>query len=68
MKACVAYGGGASFGAIFADWLARRRLLDEIGVSTPALYATGPALLVEEYIPYLLTDRLAHAQGVAEGR
>jgi hypothetical protein len=59
MKACVSYGAGVALKEIFAEWLSRRSLVRELGVGTPRLYATGPALLVEEYITYELSEAVA---------
>lgn len=56
MKACVAYAGGVPLKQIFTEWLTRRALVEGLGISTPKLYATGPALLVEEYIPHTLSN------------
>jgi hypothetical protein len=58
MKACVALPGAGSLGDVFDQWLSRRRLVESLGVTTPLLYATGPALLVEEYIPFTLSRAL----------
>ena len=60
MKACVAYAGGTPLKAIFADWLSRRATVEGLGVGTPKLYATGSVLLVEEYVPYTLTEALKY--------
>jgi len=62
MKACVAFGGG-SLEEMFGRWLARRLLIDELGISTPRLFAVGGALVVEEYIPYDLFERLSGVHG-----
>jgi len=61
MKACVAYGGGVPLVDIFAEWLSRRAAVERMGISTPKLYAVGPALLVEEFIPHTLRQALAQA-------
>lgn len=58
MKACVAYEGGMPLKDIFANWFSRRSLVDRLGLGTPRLYATGNAVLVEEYIPLGLVDAL----------
>ena len=62
MKACVAYGGGMSLPDIFGSWLARRAVVAESGIATPRIYAAGAALVVEEYIPYTLSDALLHGR------
>src|SRR5262249_7543189 len=61
MKACVAYPNGTPLDEIFAEWLSRRALVKELGICTPELYATGPALLVEECIPHTLSEAFAAA-------
>ena len=58
MKACVTFSGIA-LSEVFAAWLSRRELVGKLNISTPKLYITGDALLVEEYIPLTLTDALS---------
>lgn len=62
MKACVAYGGGMPLPDIFSSWLARRAVVAESGIATPRIYAAGAAIIVEEYIPYTLSDALRHGR------
>ena len=38
------------------EWLRRRTVLEESGISVPRLYAVGSATLIEEYIPFSLKD------------
>lgn len=59
MKACVSMGGSLS--SKLSEWLERRSQLKELGVRTPELYARGPALLVEEYIPSTFAGALLQA-------
>jgi hypothetical protein len=61
LKACVASPGSSSLAEVFSEWLKRRALLDALGISTPVLYATGRAVLVEEHIPYTLAEALGRA-------
>ncbi|MGQ0777099.1 MAG: hypothetical protein ACT4NY_22240 [Pseudonocardiales bacterium] len=62
MKACVAYAGGTPLNDIFASWLSRRSILEDIGVSTPRLHVAGNAVLVEEYIHQSLVDALTSGE------
>lgn len=61
MKACVAYAAGIPLAEIFAEWLRRRNQVSELGVDTPRLYGIGTAILVEEFVPYTLSEALARA-------
>lgn len=62
LKACVASPGALPLAEVFAVWLERRAMVSELGISTPVLYATGRAVLVEEYIPYTLAEALGRAR------
>lgn len=57
-KACVAFGVGRSLGSILLNWVERRRILAEAGVSTPRLYAYGEGILLEERIPMAFADAI----------
>lgn len=59
MKACVAYAAGIPLKDIFAQWMYRRAKVADNDVDTPKLYATGAALLIEEFIPYSVDQALA---------
>jgi len=59
MKACVAFPVGISLAEIFAEWLSRRLVVQELGIGTPRLYGSGAATLVEEYIAYPLAEAFA---------
>lgn len=61
MKACVPFPSGIPLKDVFAQWLSRRAVVEELGIDTPRLYAAGTALLVEEYIPHTLSEALARA-------
>ncbi len=61
MKACVASPGASSLAEVFSEWLARRAMVSALGISTPVLYATGSALVVEEHISYTLAEGLGRA-------
>lgn len=54
MKACVSFQPGRDVQRVLLDWVERRHLLAENGVSTPILVAHGNGVLVEELVPYLL--------------
>ncbi|MBI4118473.1 MAG: hypothetical protein HY455_02995 [Parcubacteria group bacterium] len=47
---------------IFVEWLRRREILSRAGVSTPKLYGSGPAVLLEEYIPLTFTEALQNEE------
>jgi len=55
-KACVAVGDLGGVGAIAAEWLSRRRLVTEAGLSTPRLHALHNATFIEEYIDRSFAD------------
>jgi len=61
LKACVASPGASSLVEVFSEWLERRATVSVLGISTPTLYATGRAVLVEEHIPYTLAEALGRA-------
>lgn len=51
LKACVAAPSGSDLETILESWLRRRKLLQNAGVQTPALFASGHGVLLEEEIP-----------------
>lgn len=54
LKACVAFTPGYSLEKTLQDWLARRKLVAEAGISTPTLITVGNGTIVEELVPYTL--------------
>jgi hypothetical protein len=57
-KACVAWSPGAKLDSILQSWIDRRNILNGAGISTPKLFAYGRGILLEEYIPFSLRERL----------
>ncbi len=51
LKAIVAFSTAKSLTDLGDDWVERRRLLEQEGISTPRLYYAGRALVVERFIP-----------------
>jgi hypothetical protein len=43
------------------EWLVRRRVLEENGVTVPKLYARDRAVIIEEFIPYSLIEAFSIA-------
>ena len=43
------------------EWLLRREMLNEVGLSTPRLFATERAALIEEFIPYTFKEAFSNA-------
>ncbi len=62
IKACVPTALGRPLEAVLADWVRRRELLAAAGVAVPRLYYSGEGVLIEEYIPFLLLDRLRNVE------
>lgn len=61
-KACVKY-----FPVETVDeWLVRRRILEESGVTVPALYARDRAVIVEEFIPHTLSEAFVVADEIGK--
>jgi hypothetical protein len=58
VKACTAFSPVNNLNDILEEWLRRRQLLSDFGVSTPKLVARGNGVIVEESIPYQLSDLL----------
>lgn len=57
IKACAAFAPGvSSVENILAEWIYRRRIIDRMGVSTPNLFFSGSGVIIEEYIPYELSE------------
>jgi hypothetical protein len=59
LKACTAYSPVDSLSTILDAWVYRRRLLADLGVSTPRLYSYGNGLILEELVPHSFRDILA---------
>lgn len=58
VKACVAFRPGSTIDQVLDEWISRRETLDEAGVSTPRLYGRGKGVLVEEFIPFSISECL----------
>lgn len=58
IKACVAFSPSIDLEKILIDWVERRRLLSENGITTPLLYGWGNGVLIEEYVPHDLRTLL----------
>ncbi len=59
LKACVALPVGQTVDQILQRWIQRRAVLEEAGVGTPELIASGNGVLLEEYIPHSVSEMLA---------
>jgi hypothetical protein len=58
LKAVVGFSPTHSLIEVADQWVARRRLLDYEGISTPTLYCAKRALLMEQFVPHNLCDHL----------
>jgi hypothetical protein len=58
LKAIVAFSTARSLTELSHEWVRRRQLLEQGGIRTPTLYRAQGALLVEEFIPYKLSEYL----------
>jgi hypothetical protein len=59
LKACVAFATSATdVEEILGRWIRRRHILAANNISTPKLYGWGNGVLLEEYIPYSLSEAL----------
>lgn len=57
LKACVPdVSAGNSIEHIQERWIHKRHMVAKYGVSTPVLYGFNSGVILEEYIPYALTD------------
>ena len=63
LKACTALSFGSSVGTVLDEWVGRRKLVSDAGVSTPCLYGVAKACLLEEAVPYLLAEVLNDSRG-----
>src|SRR5262249_43409001 len=61
LKACVAFSPSATIDQILENWIQRRTLLRNAGVETPVLYAWGIGEILEEYIPFEVSEVLKQA-------
>jgi hypothetical protein len=61
IKACVAFSPGTSIDNILQEWIRRRKLLADEGVSTPFLVTYGNGVIIEELIPHTLREILIKA-------
>lgn len=58
IKACVPYSPTNDINQILSEWLSRRQVLSDFGISTPELISYGKGIIIEEYITYVLRDLL----------
>jgi hypothetical protein len=58
LKACVAFSPGRTLERILDSWIRRRRLLSQLDISVPALFARDDGEILEEYIPYSFLEEL----------
>jgi len=56
LKACAAWSPVKSLEQILTDWIDRRLLLKARRIQLPLLYGWGHGVLLEEHIPYRLSD------------
>jgi hypothetical protein len=66
LKACVAYSTSITLQQILERWVARRHLLNELGVSTPTLFTWGYGLILEQYIEHELIETLQPLTGASK--
>lgn len=59
MRACIVPDIWRGLDAVVADWIARRELLEQNGISVPRLFVAAHAVLIEEFIPWNLQEYLA---------
>jgi hypothetical protein len=58
LKAVTAFSPANSLDEILAEWITRRKLLEDSGVRAPRLHFAGEGVVLEEFIPYALKDVL----------
>lgn len=58
IKACVSFSPGSRLTDILDRWIFRRKLLAEAGVRVPVLYGAGKGILLEEEIPFSVSQAL----------
>jgi hypothetical protein len=59
LKACVALSFATSIDDTIEEWIKRRFILEAESVGTPKLFGYGKGMILEEYIPYSLEERLS---------
>jgi hypothetical protein len=62
LKACVAYSPNATLDQVLAEWVGRRSLLAQRGVTTPRLYFAGQGILLEDFVPQSFWSTLAEVR------
>lgn len=60
LKACVAFSPAHRLEEILDEWISRRRLLSRMGISVPTLHGSGNGIVLEEAIPFTLSEKLAN--------
>ena len=58
VKAVVAFSPATSLSQLTSEWIRRRRHLESGGICTPELHFSAGAYLIEDFIPYKLSDFL----------
>lgn len=66
IKACVAFSPNFDIQSILQEWINRRQLMAQFGISTPKLITYGEGVVIEELIPYLLKDILVKGKYPSE--
>jgi len=61
IKACAVFAPNSRLEKILLEWISRRKVLSENGISTPKLFAYGHGVVLEESIPYSLKENLARS-------
>lgn len=59
LKACVAFSPGRTLHEILEEWVRRRTILSNHGISTPHLAYAGEGVVLEERVPYALASVLS---------
>jgi hypothetical protein len=57
LKACVANNFALRIVETIEYWLAKRKIINDSGITTPKLFAIRDGVLLEEFIPYSLTPQ-----------
>lgn len=65
VKACIAITERMSVEATLKAWLRRRAHVSRNEVSTPQLFGHGDGILIEEYIPYGLSEAIDRSHDIA---
>ena len=58
IKACVAYSPASQLNNVLEEWIKRRNLLENNGISAPKLITFGQGIIIEEFIQLPFLDAL----------